>query len=287
MPTQDADDVAGPIWTKRQPRQLIEVEKRWLDYARRIVNVDVAHLARCAAAGGLSDPVDPSQALRWPGYLGYSYETARVLLVGQVHRDINAASGVDPAVNDRYVAQTYDWSLGRISDETFLEETRRAYPYWMKDWPGAWRHFRALLNTLELGFEQIAYANLAKCQLPTTRKPDVLLQVCQRDFPMRELVEAIHPTMVLVAAKNAHEGGGTVTDWGTPNVFTFDFRRGTNRNDEKRDVWAAGLIPLLRTYQDNWLKLRITEIAEDPLRYAPMQRLVDKYASVQDQIRRH
>lgn len=169
---------------------LTDLERRWLDYARRVVNVKADHIRACEGAGGVPDSLDVSRALRWPGYIGRRYEEGvGVLCVAQVHRDDNAASErVDPQVNIAYVAAVRNWKLGQVDDAAFLEATRAAYEHWIPGWIRWRQHFGYLVQeVLGLSIDQIAYANLAKCQLPITSNTYKVVALCQREFPMCDL----------------------------------------------------------------------------------------------------
>jgi hypothetical protein len=218
---------------------MTDAELRWLDYARHVVNVSAAHIQLCESQGGVPDVGDTSRTLRWPGYIGRRYrEGEGVLCINQVHRDINAETEqISPDVNQRYVEATSNWRAGRLSDADFLGETRRAYEYWIPRW-AAWKHFRYLVEQqLGLRVDEVVYANLAKCQLSTGRATTGVVRSCQTEFPICELVMAIRPRVVLCARADAYEGGPTVREWCTPNVFTFNFRTG-ERDGEPRSVWG-------------------------------------------------
>lgn len=229
--------------------ELAEFELSWLEYARKVVNVDDAHLKACKDAGGVPDPLDGSRTLRWPGYLGRNYQPGLgVLCVAQVHRDINAESEhVDPDVNVRYVASTAAWKARALSDVEFLEETRLAYEHWIPAW-GRWkRHFRYLVEELVgLGIDRIAWANLAKCQAPTNSSPEGVIETCRKGFPIRDLVDAIRPRVVLCARLRGAEGEPTVAEWGTRPVYRFHYRWGTNLAGESLQVWGPRMAATVR-----------------------------------------
>ncbi|MGH2796502.1 MAG: tyrosine-type recombinase/integrase [Thermoleophilaceae bacterium] len=240
---------AAPVRIARETMKTVaEVERRWIAYARGVVHVSPSHLALCESKGGVPDAADPSRSLRWPGYIGRRYDEGRgILCVNQVHRDDNAESEqVDLGVNLRYVDATARWKAGDLDDGTFLEETRRAYEYWIPRWD-AWKHFRQLVQEqLGLGVDEIAYTNLAKCQLPIDRDTTPVVQLCQQEFPMGALVTAIRPLAVLCARADAYEGGPIVREWCSTEVFTFNFRTGQNKAGELRSVWGAKMAARLR-----------------------------------------
>lgn len=185
--------------------------------------------------------------LRWPGYLGRNYhESQGILCVGAVHVEVPLAeleSNPEGFRSDQtQVEAVRTWlTEGRSSgtDEIFLERMRTAYegvgglPRWQR-----WRrHFRSLLcDHLGVDETKVAWPNLAKCKCAihlgsTQRAPQAnLVRLCQQEFPVRDLVEAIRPVAVLVSVLNAKANGPIVSNWRSascdPLVFTWQGRQG-------------------------------------------------------------
>jgi hypothetical protein len=231
-----------------------ETEERWLDYAWRVVNCPPAHLRLCENAGGArSGPgrVDGLD-LRWPGYLGRNYhESQGILCVGAVHLEVPLAeleSNPEGFRSDQtQVEAVRTWlTEGRSSgtDEIFLERMRTAYegvgglPRWQR-----WRrHFRSLVcDHLGMDETKVAWTNLAKCKcaihLGSTQRAAQanLVRLCQQEFPVRDLVEAIRPVAVLVSVLNAKANGPIVSTWRSascdPLVFTWQGQSGHDRHN--------------------------------------------------------
>jgi len=120
------------------PSHLTITEKRWLDYARKVVNASDAHIRACELAGGAPAGVgrDPATALRWPGFIGINYvQGVGVLCVAQVHREGNAEDEkIDPQFNLDLVEVVTKWKQSQVDDFTFLQEMRTAYSYWIPRW---------------------------------------------------------------------------------------------------------------------------------------------------------
>ncbi len=227
-----------------------DVEARWLDYAWDVVDCPDSHRRACeAAGGGIPGPgrVDGND-LRWPGYLGRDYcEGSGVLCVGAVHREAPLAmEATDPIIartNRELVAGARTWlRAGRSpqSDAAYLERLRSAYEEALPRWPRWRRHFRTLVEDyLSMSSTQIAWTNLAKCRVSIDRgaaeraSQATLTRLCQRQFPARELVEAIRPAAVLVAVLGARPGGDLVETWHSPRaaplVFAWQGQSGHDR----------------------------------------------------------
>lgn len=99
-----------------------------------------------------------------------------------------------------------------------------------------------LVGKLQLGVEDIAWTNLAKCRVSREASPDDVVRFCQAEYPIREVIGAIRPATVLTCVKNAYEGGPIVETWRSasarPLVFTWDSRRGTDREGRRLQVWT-------------------------------------------------
>lgn len=235
-------------------------EQRWLDYAWSVVNCPAAHRQACERNGGAvpgPDRVDGNE-LRWPGYLGRNYEPRKgVLCVGAVHRESTPegerGNRVVYETNAELAATARRWvASGRSgeSDAAYLQGLRDAYERALPAWTRWNRHFRVLVEDyLGLDRTQIAWANLAKCRVSIDRGAKqraaeaVLTRLCQRQFPMSALVEAIEPVAVLVAVLHARPGGDIVTSWSSPSwsplVFTWQGQSGHDRHNT-----APGARPL-------------------------------------------
>jgi hypothetical protein len=224
---------------------LSELERNWLDYARSVVEARPEHLEACAARHGRSDPADGSQTLRWPGYLGARFEHGRgLLLVGQVHRDINSSlERADPKVNQRYVAATTRWRSRESIDAEFLAETRRAYEYWFGVWVSpAWRTFRSILEAFGRSVEETAYANLAKCQLSTDHSPRKLIRLCQGEYPIGELITMLRPAAAFCAHLDASDQPLVNPRSRTVPVYAFNYRSGVNARGERKAEWIPNAV---------------------------------------------
>jgi hypothetical protein len=230
---------------------LTVTEERWLEYARRVVNVSEAHISGCESAGGAPAGVDrdPATAVRWPGYIGKEYvEGHGVLCVAQVHREGHAkAEKLDDQISLKLVDVVSRWKQGQVDDVTFLLEARSAYRYWIPLWTRWKQHFKYLVeDLLGLTVDEIAYANLAKCMVPIETSPDEVVRFCQGDFPVCDLVEAVKPRAVLCCRVDAYEGGPTIKTWCTDEVYTWDGRHGTNRAGDKLNVWGPRMAEAIR-----------------------------------------
>jgi hypothetical protein len=241
-------DFADPLGTLL----IAPVDKRWLDYASGVLNAPAGHRKACIANGGaIPGPgcVDGNE-LRWPGYLGRNYhEGTGVLCVGAVDREATLrtprADDVQQRTDRQLVASAREWrDAGRspATDAKYLEDLRRAHEDALPMWSRWKRHFRPLIeDCLGMDRTQIAWTNLAKCRVSLDRGPKQraaegkLTRLCQRAFPMNELVEAIRPVAVLVAVLRAGPDGDIVTRWSSPScsplVFSWQGQSGHDRHN--------------------------------------------------------
>lgn len=251
---------------------MTQTERAWLEYAWRVVACPDDHLARCIANGAAvpgEGRVDGND-LRWPGYLGREYRSGRsVLCVGAVHRESSVknedASEIIANINRRLISSARTWlAYGRSknSDAAYLEEVRDAYEKGLPAWPRYQRHFRRLVQDhLGLSVPEIAWTNLAKCRVPIDRgaaqrqAEQRLTRLCQAEFaPLRNLVDAIRPTAVLVAVLHAGRNGDIV-DWGAigwkPLVYSWQGQSGHDRHNtdpsaRRLEEWAPEMAEQIR-----------------------------------------
>lgn len=199
----------------------LDLEQEWLAYARTLLH-DEDHLRECAEAGGspsspLLDPMcslDPD--LRWPGYLGRSYRKGGVLCIATVHRDFES-NGAGASVRADIAGGTRAWKSGAIGDSEYLETVRSGYEVGLQRW-AVGGNFGTALAALEVPIESIAYVNAARCQYPEkvdhldsvarvevraagARTKAALLKLCQRDYPVGQLVDMLTPSVVLFGSK--------------------------------------------------------------------------------------
>lgn len=202
---------------RRSSAGLSDIELAWLAYSREVLH-DEVHQRACFAAGGspsgpLLDPtgsLDPD--LRWPGYLGRSYAPGGVLCVATVHRDFES-NGAGSGVRGDIAGGTRAWKAGRATDSEYLECVRRGYEAGLRKWVVG-GNFGTALAALGVAVESIAYVNAARCQYPEnldhldpemkaqvraagTKTKAALLKLCQRDYPIRGLVDMLIPSVLL------------------------------------------------------------------------------------------
>lgn len=235
--------------------------RRWLDYAWEVVNCPAGHFAECEAAGGAragAGGVDGNE-LRWPGYLGRDYEFGKGLLcVAHAHRQPTAEKECGDRVlretNTRLIAATRAWKEAGVRSETtdqiYLQEVRAAYETGLLHWD-RWSAFAGVVaDELGLDVTHVAFANLAKCRVPIERSPDRLVRLCQRQFPVHRLVDAIRPVAVLTCVLPARRGGTVVARWDTDNaapwVVAWHGRRGVDAEGRPMSEWVPEAGRLLR-----------------------------------------
>jgi hypothetical protein len=235
-----------------------EAELRWLEYAWDVVNCPSPHIKACEAAGGAISRRDvDGNELRWPGYLGSGYEIGRgILCVAHAHREPTAETErLDPTIrrtNDRLVDATRSWTgagpRSSARDQQYLRAVRSAYEDALPAW-NVWKGFARLVER-ELGLDvtHIAYANLAKCRVPIERSPDPLVRLCQRQFPIAQLVAAIQPAVVLTCVLPARRGGLVIWDSedASPVVLAWHGRNGTDPGGRPMATWVPEAGRVLR-----------------------------------------
>jgi hypothetical protein len=184
---------------------LTEFERAWIPYARHVLEQN----AGCAC---------DADEIAWPGFIGPSYSTGMVLVVGSIHNaPVLRSSGVYDIV-----PKVREWLSRRQtpeSDRAYLDIVWQAHcaaiPRWQwyqnesgKWVSGAvWNGIEAAARGFGLTFSDIAFTNLAKCGLPT-RTPWSLekrrIIAHEADTPLTSIIDALKPRYVLLA-KDAAE----------------------------------------------------------------------------------
>jgi hypothetical protein len=209
----------------------MEWEKRWVDYARRLIN-DAAHLEACARrlgpeAAARMDAPD----LRWPGYVGAGYRPGGLLLTATVHREFASGAPAMPTPDrDRFVEATRAWRDNAISDSAWLEVLRAFYLAGLTRHWAVGRLLRALQTRVGVQADAIAYVNAARCQIaerpPIARDAAIkksVVRLCTADYPLTDVVGALHPA-VIVVTKGTYDAAGAAIDTGVP-VVAIDQRQ--------------------------------------------------------------
>jgi hypothetical protein len=187
---------------------MTEFEKSWLDYAWMVLTKPLAVSGReheeqfCCL-----DESPRRQIARWPGYLGSSFETGRVLLVGEVHNgNATGKAGLFTEPIKRLEAVAKNWiRFGRSpeSDAFYLAAIRETYPSSMNAWRSAggqvWRNLLTIRECLQLTSSQIAFTNLAKCYTDEPGSHNNMVLECNREFPLQNLVKILKPLAVFIA----------------------------------------------------------------------------------------
>ena len=208
---------------------------RWLNYAWKVLTED-GGLTTCCVTG------TSNEVQRWTGCLGGDYSSGRVLMVGAVHNKpvleqdkaplaLAARAWVDSGrsstADSRYIAAVRDFY-------------RRVTPTW--EYGGTvWRTFAKLRDRLSVDVEQVAYANVAKCEMRTGLGYGQLIQQCLRRFPLNDLVDAVNPAIVLIALDNqsftkAIGVGGIVHDG--RRIFQYNNRNLTDPAGRRFETWV-------------------------------------------------
>jgi hypothetical protein len=197
----------------------------WLDHARRLLT-DEGHIRACDKILG-DDAVARADAsdLRWPGYVGVSYEPGGLLLVATVHREF--ASGSPPlpeALRDRLVAATRDWRDRRIDDEAWLAELRVAYVAGLGTHWNVGKLLRNLGRRIGVTVERVASVNAARCQIVENPPPighvqakKGVLVACAADFPIADVLQILQPGL-LIMAKGTYDAAASLLPDGVPLV---------------------------------------------------------------------
>src|SRR5579884_2858988 len=138
---------------------LTELEARWLeDWARPIVAVSSQHRQDCERSGGATGEPRLDSNLRWPGYIGSRFESARlrILCIAQIHHgpELHRTLG--------HVQESMrQWVDREIDDEIFFGTLQRAYQAAIIEW-GPWKKtFAKLLSGRGIDETAISYTNFA------------------------------------------------------------------------------------------------------------------------------
>lgn len=239
-------------------RMVTPTESRWLDYAWRVANCPPEHRAACERKGGAtSAPGYEGNVLRWPGYLGRDWrEYHGVLCVGAVH-GTNWDDGDDAQARLTLESALWTWlERGRspISDANYLEQVRVVFEWWMPLWT-RWDDFAKVLGKLGDRVRDVAWTNLAKCRAPRSASSTTLAKLCQRLYPVADVVAAIRPVAVLSCTKAATEGGSIVSTWKAPSadplVFTFHGLHGTDGSGRRIAEWSSEAARLIRECRES------------------------------------
>ena len=248
-------------------------EECWLDYAWSVVNCHASHRKQCEEFGAAvpgAGRVDGNE-VRWPGYLGRNYRKGvGILCVGAVHREArltdDANNSVIKRTNAELVRAHRHWlrrGRSQVEDLAYLEAIRIAYADALPHWSRWRRHFRTLVQDyLGMSMADVAWTNLAKCRVAIhlgnkQRSAEArLTRLCQREFvPIRELIEAICPALVLTCVLNAKPNGDIVSSWDSPSVsplvFSWQGQSGHDRHNRdplrrKLSEWAPEMVDAYR-----------------------------------------
>lgn len=229
------------------------IESAWLDYAWAVANCPASHLAVCQREGAAPAVPgrDSGNGMRFPGYLGAAYQSGRALCLGSAWGEPPPEES-DPdktrVALDRTIDEIQrDWvreGRSAASDSTYLRGARSAYSEAIQTWPQWRRYFRSIVEDyVGLDVTQIAWSNFAKCRTPAPGGGIALARACQGQFPIADLIEAIHPVVVFTAVLAAGRPWEVVRTWGSldppPLVYAFHGLRGTDDAGRKLRDWAA------------------------------------------------
>jgi hypothetical protein len=185
---------------------MTEFEKGWLNYAWTVLTKPLVDGREHEAQFCCFDHSPRCQIARWPGYLGSSFKTGRVLLVGEVHNgNATGKAGLFTEPIKRLEAVAKSWiRSGRSaqSDSLYLTAIRETYPDSMTAWRNAggqvWRNLLLILDRLHLTPNQIAFTNLAKCYTDVPGHNKMVLE-CNRVFPLQDLANTLKPLAIFIA----------------------------------------------------------------------------------------
>jgi hypothetical protein len=207
---------------------------RWLGYAWQVLN-EAGGLMTCCI-GGASCEVQ-----RWTGCLGAEYGSGRVLMVGAVHN--KPVLEQDKAPLARAAKAWVESGRSSSADAAYLAAVRDFYRRVTPTWElgTVWRTFAKLRDRLGVGSEQVAYANVAKCERRSGAGYDRQIRQCFERFPLNRLVDALDPAIILIALNNqtyakVAAGSGTVHDG--KRIFQYDNMHLTDPAGRRFEIWV-------------------------------------------------
>ncbi len=238
------------------------IEKKWLDYAWRVISDD-SHIHTCASngGGGIDHPT-----LRWPGYLGENYEEGGLVFIANIHRDFNSGRAANTTLAQELVECSLRWlENGRSeeSDRAYLDETRRCYQFGLERWNIGAR-FGEYLDLVGLDWRDIVYTNAARCQ--SLKGPEPRLQrICQAYAPFSDLERFLQPCQILTVSKLIRDE----INIQSPRHW-FNSRNGIDDRGNRFNEWAPKAAEEFQFYQlqkqeKNTLREEASNPSEDPL----------------------
>jgi hypothetical protein len=180
--------------------------QRWLTYASDVVK-NGEHGWACVAQGGCCLEPGAPQDLHWPGFLGADYQEGGLLVVGNVHRELSSGNfGVDRAAALAEV--TLGWRSDDVSDQEYLDVCQELYLEGLSCESG-WNvggAFQPLLQATGLTWDQVAYTNAAKTQMPLERWSGATVRGCAARFPIPVLATStLRADLVLTDSATARD----------------------------------------------------------------------------------
>lgn len=237
----------------------------WLDYSWRVVNSPCSHIEECRANNGSPDVGQrhAPQWMRWPGYVGARWRPERGLLfIGSVHRefDVGLSRAPEPelrALEDDLIAANRSWrESGRsaASDDAYLTGTQAAFAAMWRRWPRS-RIFEPFVAGLGLDADEVAWTNLAKCQVfrfdrDTGRRlkdfQEDLQSICQPLYPVADTIALLRPRATFVAVLGAAKRASLPPD---ARLYVYHGLHGT-RLGERPTSWTARELSSLLADED-------------------------------------
>jgi hypothetical protein len=211
-------------------------EKEWLDYARGVITCEK------------STCICPNEfrRIRWPGYIGANYDYGRVLLVGAIHNTnrlfTNEIIELEPIARK--------WSNSKpdsTHNQIYLKALRKAYinsiPQWQswlmngnKKRGAVWSNFQKIVDSLEIGWEHIAFTNLAKCHTPTQSDDTNTIISCATTFSIEKLVTILNPVAIFIAKDERVVNPATpIAENSARFVRRYNNRNGVSKNLKIRE----------------------------------------------------
>ena len=176
-----------------------------MEYATDVVLAD-DHTSVCVAAGGGCLDETGTPDLRWPGYLGKSYEAGGVLFVGNVHRNFDS-NGVTVSLSRDLVAATLALRTDPTAQQAYLTATRASYLSGLAGNP-RWKvssTFDRTRTALGLDWKQLAYTNAGKTQMVNGSKHTKVIKGCLERFPLPDLVKRLDASLVVTCSAEARK----------------------------------------------------------------------------------